>query len=123
MPANNSKVMSDEILEALNNKYSIVYNAENNTLIVSLKTWKRSTVHNADDFFHINSKVNPKRRVIFSKTAIDIFKELQQNDKTKHITLFDVQNAANKLKVMYQKVTQQKVVELCMKGFDGIKRI
>lgn len=123
MPANNSRVLSDDMLEQLKNKYSIVYNVENNTLTVSLKTWNRSTVHDADAFFHINSKSKPKRKVVFGALAIDIFKELQQDDKTKHITLFDVQNAVNKLKVMYQKITKQKVVELCMKGFDGIKRI
>lgn len=123
MPANNSKVLSDKVLAQLNDKYSIVYNANDNTLVVSLKSWNRSTVHDASKWFHINSKVKPKKKIVFSREVIEIFKELQLDTKTKHITLFDAQNAANKLKVMYQKITKQKIIELCMKGFDGIKRI
>lgn len=123
MPANNCRVLSDELLAQLNDKYSVVYNPDDNTLVVSLKKMRRTTVHNADGWFHINSKVKPKKKIVFSREVIEIFKELQQDAKTKYITIFDAQNAANKLRVMYQKITKQKIIELCMKGFDGIKRI
>ena len=123
MPANNSRVMSDELLKMFNDKYAIVYNPQTNELIVSLKKWKRSTTHDADKPFFINSRVNPKRKVCFSFDIVSMFKDFQQNDKLKHISLFDMQNAANKLRVMYQRVSKEKVIELCVKGFAGIKRI
>lgn len=123
MPANNCKIMTDAMLKQFNDKYSIVYKAETDQFIVSLKSWNRSSIHDASEKFSINSKKNPKRKIVFASVAIDIFKELQSDDKTKHISIFDVQNAVNKLKVMYQKITKQKILELCMKGFSGIKKI
>ena len=123
MPANNARVMSDELLKAFNDKYSVVYNPRTNELVVSLKKWKRSTSHDAEQPFFINSRSNPKRKVCFSSEVVSMFKVFQQDDKLKHISIFDMQNAANKLRVMYQRVTKEKVIELCTKGFSGIKRI
>lgn len=123
MPANNSRVMSDELLKQFNDKYSVVYNPQTNELIVSLKKRKRSTSHDAERPLFISSRSKPKRKVCFSADVVLMFKEFQQDDKLKHISIFDMQNAANKLRVMYQRVSKEKVIELCIKGFAGIKRI
>lgn len=123
MPANNSKIMSDSTLAMMKNKYKVEYDKEKNEMIVSLSTCARKTRHTAKQSFHINSKVNPKRKVCFSIPIINIFIECQNDPKTKDITIFDIQNAATSLKVMYQRVTKQSVVNFVNKKFDGIKKI
>lgn len=122
MPANNSKVMSQQMLHKLNSKYVIKFDKESDTIVVALSTCKRETVHDANKPFHINAKTF-KRKVCFNMTVIDIWKELSQEKKTSMYTIFDVQNAATLLKVMYQPVTKQKILEQLKHKFEGIKRV
>lgn len=121
MPANNSKIMGEVLLKQIKAKYLISYDAESNVINVSLSTCKRVTKHDVGAFI-INSK-KPKRKFCFSESVVKMWVELQQDDKTKDITLFDVQNATTALRVMYQKVTKQNVVKLIKEKFDGITKI
>lgn len=122
MPANNIKIMGDTLLEKIKAKYRVSYDEQTNSILVGLTTCKRITSHSADEGFHINSK-KPKRKICFSKDVIALFIECQKEDKTKDITIFDIQNAAISLKVMYQKVTLKSVVDFIRKKFEGIKKI
>lgn len=56
-------------------------------------------------------------------TVIEIWKELSQEKKYSYATIFDIQNAATTLKVMYQPITKQKIIELLKHKFDGIKKV
>lgn len=122
MPANNSKIMSQQMLQKLNMKYVIKYDSEKDKIVVSLSTCKRVTIHDADKPFHINAK-KYRRKVCFNMTVIEIWKELSQEKKYSYATIFDVQNAATTLKVMYQPITKQKIIELLKHKFDGIKKV
>lgn len=122
MPANNSKIINSELLQKLNMKYRIMYDKEKDIILVTLSTCKRITVHDANKPFHINAK-KYGRKICFNMTVIDIWKDIIQNKKTSHITLFDVQNAATMLKVMYQPITKDKIVNLLKNKFTGIKKI
>lgn len=122
MPANNSKVMSQPLLQKLNMKYIIKYDKDNDAIVVSLSTCKRVTIHDANRPFHINAK-KYKRKICFNMTVIDIWKELSEEKKYSIYTIFDVQNAATTLKVMYQPITKQKIIELLKHKFEGIKKV
>ena len=122
MPANNYRVLSQNILSKLNSKYIIKYDKDANNIVVSLSTCRRVTVHDANKPFHINAK-SLKKKVCFNMTVIDIWKELSQERKYSIYTIFDVQNAANLLKVMYQPITKQKIIEQLKHKFEGIKKV
>ena len=122
MPANNSKVLDNDMLHKLNMKYVIKYDKDKDKIVVSLSTCKRVTIHDADKPFHINAK-KYRRKVCFNMTTIELWKEITQEQRYAYITIFDVQNAITTLKVMYQAVTKQKVLELLKHKFDGIKKI
>lgn len=121
MPANNSKIMSDILLKQIKSKYIISYDSAENVVKVALSTCKRVTKHQPGAFI-INSK-KPKRKFCFSESVVLMWIEFQQDDKTKDISLFDVQNASTALRVMYQKVTKQNVIKLIKEKFDGITKI
>ena len=122
MPANNSKIMSQSLLDKLKAKYRINYDAQTNVIIVGLTTCKRETIHFANMPFHINSK-KPKRKVCFNTQVIGMWIDFQKDDTTKDITIFDVQNAVTELKVMYQKINSKNVLALIRKKFEGIRKI
>lgn len=122
MAGNNSKVMSSVLLKKFNNTYTVTYDSENNNIVVGLTTCKRITVHDASKPFHINAK-KFHRKVCFDTFIIELWKELQLEDSTKDITIFDVKNSVTIMKVTYQKITKQKVIELVRKGFNQIKKL
>lgn len=121
MPANNSKVMSSKILRQLNEKYIVKYDDVEDKIVVTLSTCKRITVHDSNKPFHINAK--KIRKVCFNMTVIDIWKELTKEKKYALYTIFDVQNAATLLKVLYQPITKQKILEQLKHKFEGIKKV
>lgn len=123
MPANNSKIMSQMVLEKIKKKYIVEYDESQNLILVKLSSCKRVTAHQPDLPFHINSKKEPKRKVCFNTVVIKMWIDLQKDDKTKDISIFDVQNAATELKVMYQRITQKNVLNLIRHKFEGIKKI
>lgn len=122
MPANNTRILQPDILQKLKMKYVIKYDDVNDKIIVTLNTCKRITEHDGDKPFHINAK-KYNRKVCFNMTTIEIWKELVQENATKDVSLFDVQNATTMLKVMYQPITKDRVVHLLKHKFTGIKEI
>ena len=122
MTANNSKVLSEQMLRRLNATYRITYDKDRDVAIVGLTTCARKTEHDASQPFHINAK-KFKRKVCFSPTMIEIWKELIAEKKTANVTLFDVHTAVTTLRVMYQPITKAKVVEMLKQNFNGIKRV
>lgn len=123
MPANNIKAFTDDELQQLNDKYKVTYSPHANTILVELSTCKRKTTHTAGQPFAIRSKQNPRRKIGFGISVVTMWQEFQDDERMKKYTIFDVQNAFTKLKLMYQPTTKQKVIELLTKGFFGIKRI
>lgn len=113
--------MSNVLLKQIKSKYVISYDKENDLVLVGLSTCKRVTKHQPTSFI-INSK-KPKRKFCFSEPVVKMWIEFQLDDKTKDISLFDVQNASTALKVMYQKITKENVIKLIKEKFDGITKI
>ena len=106
MARNNIKILSQAQLEKLNAKY--YFEVDGQDILVGLNNYQRVTRHPRDKCFHINSKTDVKRKICFSKEAIDIWLACKEN-KLK-LSLFDVQNAVNNLTVTYQPVSYENVV-------------
>ena len=106
MARNNIKILSPAQLEKLNAKY--YFEVDETDIIVGLNGYQRVTRHPRDKCFHINSRSDVKRKICFSKEAIDIWLACKEN-KLK-LSLFDVQNAVNVLTVTYQRVSYENVV-------------
>ena len=87
---NNIKLLTDRQLTELNEKYNFSIDGDN--VVVDIKNYNRHTKHPITDSFFINSKI---RKITLSPEAISIWIELTQ-DRLRY-TLFDVQNAINKL--------------------------
>lgn len=96
MSRNNVKLLTPEQLRLLKEKYIFNYDGEN--VVVQLSDYNRITKHDAKQKFHINSKI---RKIIFIPEVIEYWIELG----VKNYSLLDVQQAANKLYVMYQPLT------------------
>ena len=106
MARNNIKILSQAQLEKLNAKY--YFDVDGQDILVGLNGYQRVTRHPRGKCFHINSRNDVKRKVCFSKEAIDIWLTCKEN-KLK-LSLFDVQNAVNILTVTYQHVSYENVV-------------
>ena len=106
MARNNIKILSQAQLEKLNAKY--YFEVDGQDILVGLNNYQRVTRHPRDKCFHINSKTDVKRKICFSKEAINIWLACKEN-KLK-LSLFDVQNAVNNLTVTYQPVSYDNVV-------------
>lgn len=106
MARNNIKILSPAQLEKLNAKY--YFEVDGQDILVGLNGYQRVTRHSRDKCFHINSRNDVKRKICFSKEAIDIWLTCKEN-KLK-LSLFDVQNAVNNLTVTYQPVSYENVV-------------
>lgn len=122
MPANNIRAFTNDELKALNDKYKISYIEKQRLILVENASCKRKTFHSIGSF-GINSKNNPKRKVVFSDYVVKLWIDFQADERLKSRTLFDVQNAYAKLRLMYQPTTKQKIIELLTKGFFGIKKL
>ena len=106
MARNNIKILSQAQLEKLNAKY--YFEVDGQDILVGLNSYQRVTRHPRDKCFHINSRTDIKRKICFSKEAIDIWLACKEN-KLK-LSLFDVQNAVNNLTVTYQPISYDNVV-------------
>lgn len=113
---NHIKLLDEEKLNILKNKY--LFDIEGNYILVKFNDLKRVTKHPITRPFHINAK--GIRKVCFSMTAINIWKELFKENL---ISLFEVQQAVNKLIITYQKVTKENVVKILSGEDIKIKRI
>lgn len=122
MPDNNRKVIYESLISKLNDTYKFSYDKTDNTIIVSLATCKRITKHDANKAFLLNAK-KFKKKFVFSIIDINIFKAFQENKRLSKFSLFDIHNAINKLKSMYQIVDTNSVADILLSDFNGIKRI
>ena len=122
MPDNNRKILTKKILDELNQKYVITYNEATTEINVGFRTSKRVTIHSSNAPFFILNKTL-KKKVVFSLDAINIWKDFQKDSKMSKYTLFDVNNAVNKLKIMYLPAESWRVKEVLENDFSGIKRI
>lgn len=122
MPDNHRKVLSDLLIDKLNATYYFEYDPTDNTVITKLYSCKKATKHDASASFHINAK-RIGVKIVFSVEAISIWQQLQSNKASEKYTLFDVNNAINKLKTMYQKPDRYNVLNILKTNFSGIKRI
>lgn len=98
MPANNIHVLKDEEVEMLNGLFS--YEVKDDHLLQTPVSFKRTTAYSINSSFSVRYKyLNKNRKVKIQAYTIKVWLE---NFKDKY-TLFDVQNAINKLLVTYQK--------------------
>lgn len=97
MAGNNIKLLTDRQLVALDEKYSFDIDGED--IIVKVKDYNRETRHPIDKSFSINSKI---RKITLSSDAILIWSQFY---KSGPYSLFEVQNAINKLYLTYQDIT------------------
>lgn len=118
---NNAKVLSSTTLKKFKSKYVVTFDKANDVIVVGIADSARTTSHNANESFHINSK-KFHRKICFGLDSIRLWKELQEDDSTKDVTIFDVHNAIVMLKAMYQRPDKNKIVEIARNGFDGVKR-
>lgn len=116
MARNNIKLLTERQRLALKEKYYFEY--EPGYVVVKLHDYGRSTKHPDDRPFHINSTI---RKLIFSVDAINIWKQLYDDEKTR-TSLIDIQHAVNSLSVMYQPVNLDTVKKF-MKDSVKIKKI
>lgn len=110
---NNIKLLTDEQLTALKQKYSFSY--KDGSVVVSIIGYNRVTKHPCTTSFSINSTV---RKVTFTVEAIDIWRRLNFE-----WSLLDVQQAVNTLTVCYQLITLQSVKRMLQSNMELQKQI
>ena len=110
MPARNIKVMSQDELDYLNSIYT--FDIEEDIIGVLCKG--RLTFHNKNGPFTILTAV---RKITISIEAINYW--IEQKDKTGY-SLFDIQNTMNLLKVIYQEVNFDSVMNYLKNGINTI---
>ena len=114
---NNIKLLTQKELEQLNEKY--FFELEGDMILVCLHHYDRVTAHPVNKSFHINCK--DVRKVCFSLDAIDVWKQMIK--KTKKYSLFDVQQAVNKLHLMYLDTTYTNVERMLENGITEVKTL
>lgn len=110
MPARNIKVLSQDELDYLNSIYSFEY--EDNMIAVMCKG--RVAIHSATEKFTILTPIN---KITLSLDAINYWK------KQSTFSLFDIQNTMNLLKVIYQEVNYENIINYLKSDIKKIKII
>lgn len=90
---NNARVLTEEELKFFNDKYS--FEIRDDLVFVKTSNFNRLTVHKAVKGFSLSTSI---RKLTISSDAINAWNE---HFREKY-SLIDVQNAINKLIVMYQ---------------------
>lgn len=101
----NIKILEDEDLRKLKEIYSFKYVKEINSVMVIISNYSKQTAHDISKDFIINAKKFGKKLTI-SKEAIKFWLN------NTNYNLLDIQNAINRLNLMYQKVTYEKIKEI-----------
>lgn len=110
MPARNIKVISQDELDYLNTLYT--FDIEEDLIGVLCKG--RLTFHNIDRPFTIST---PIRKITITLDAINYW--IRQKDDSGY-SLFDIQNTMNLLKVIYQEVNFDSVINYLKNGINTI---
>lgn len=92
----NIKLLKSDELELLNDIYTFSTINDNKDIVVECRHFNRKTLHSTDSGFIISSKI---RKLSITKQAIDYWLEY-----FKDTTLINVQDAINKLTIMYKDV-------------------
>lgn len=106
MPRNHIKLLTTDQLEILNADYYFELDDAEKNVIVKLYNYERKTAHPIGKGFSINSRI---RKISFSPEAIDIWVQMYKKDCHMSTTLFDVQQAANRLSILYQEINIESV--------------
>jgi len=115
MSRNNIKILTDVQLAKLNSKYLFILDGDD--IVVSNRNYSRDTRHPKNKSFAINSKI---RKVTFSIDAINYWIECVTNDIVDY-SLFDIQQAVNKLYVLYQPINFKSVMKILKTESTKIK--
>ena len=99
MPRNHIKLLTVDQLETLNATYFFELDDDEKNIVVKLYSYDRQTLHPLDQGFSINSKI---RKISFSTEAIEIWSIMYKENPSMSTTLFDVQQAVNRLSILYQ---------------------
>ena len=122
MPDNNRKVLSERMIIALEQMYSFDYDETTNEIITKLSTCKKQTRHSLDKAFPLNVK-SLRKKIVFSAEVLQMWKDFRTDKKLSKFSLFAVNNAIAKLKVMYQKQDKEHVAKLLLTDFNGIRKL
>ena len=108
----NVKIFSDEELKILNESYD--FEIKSNLILVKSKGMKRVIAHDKKEKFSLSSKI---ATIAISPLAIQNW---EYNFKGEY-TLLEVQNAINKLIVMYQEPQTNDISRLLRRKITEIK--
>lgn len=114
MGKNNVKVMTDDEIRQLDERYD--FKVENDNVFIMIKGYNRTTVHPRGKVFSINAKI---RKIDIEPEAVEMW---WNTFRSKH-SLFEVQNAINTLVVLYQSPTVEDVKKLFDRGNTTIREI
>lgn len=103
MANNNIRVMTEEELKFLKNKYS--FEIKDDLILVTSKNFNRITPHKVDENFTVNAQI---RKVKIDASSVKLWNEYF---KEKY-SLFEVQNVVNILTVLHQKIDLESVEKL-----------
>lgn len=104
--SNNIKLLSNDELIAFNEKY--IFEVNNEFIFVKCNNFSRYTIHRLNESFHL---IVNGRKITITPTAINLWNE---SFKEKY-SLFDIQNAINKLIVLLQDVSLKNVQKILEK--------
>lgn len=107
---NNAKLLSADEYKFYKDKYT--FDLYNDNVAVGLVGYNRLTLHPLTEKFFINGLINkkPYRKITFTPDAMAIWKELYLEDK--NYNLVDVQQAVSKLRITFQPISKQNVLDI-----------
>lgn len=111
MRATNCRVLTKNELDFVNNKY--IFWLENDKVAVKCKNIRKVTYHSKNDKFAIN--IHGLRKITYGTLAITMFECFQNDEKTKHFTLTDIQNAINICYLTYQLIDNAQIINILNK--------
>jgi len=111
----NIKILTDTEITVLN--YSYDFEIKSDLILVKSKKINRTVIHNKKEKFYLNTKIS---RITISPLAIQTW---EYQFKNEGYTLFEVQNAINKLYVMYQEPSQNDISKLLKRNTTKITEI
>lgn len=114
MSGNNFKLITNEEIEYLNEKYS--FDISGNKILVTPTGFNRVTAYDIDSAFRLNTKV---RTVTISPEAIRYWIDKYQNK----YSLFEVQNAISALLILCQDINEENIDNVLKRKSVSIKKI
>lgn len=122
MPDNNRKILSNYNLTMLELNSYFTYDPVRNVIITNFYNLQKTTEHPANKGFIMFSKKLGKK-ITFGIEAINIWIKFQSDENLSKYSLYTVNNAVNKLRIMYQPINESKVIDMLKSEFNGIQTI